>query len=667
VTWRVGVDTGGTFTDVVAYHRGRGEWRERKVWSERGDPGKSLHMALAALDIPLSEVESVVYGTTVVTNALIEGAIAKVALVSTKGFGDVLEIARQRRDVVFGLRPLHRAPAIVPREMCFELDERCDVDGNLVRKVSPAAATELFAGMGDGCEVVAVSFLHSYLNSGNEEEVARIARGKWKHVSVSHEVSPEAREYERTLVTALNASLLPKMEGLVASLRKSNIPEERLHLFHSAGGMVSAETASRFPLLLAMSGPAAGVEAASAVAGSLRLPYAITFDMGGTTTDCSLIVNGRAELQMDGTIGQYAVRQPMVAVESIGAGGGSVVRLPDGGLRIGPDSAGATPGPACYNRGGELPTITDAVAILGYFGSGKASERPISIDRNAAVRAYSDIAGHLDLSPEDVALGVVRVANAVASRAIKRISMGRGIDARSCSLIAFGGAGPMLACLLAGEMGIRKVVIPFRSSALSALGCLSAEPRFTRQRTTNVKRDEFSPSSVEAVLSDLERIVLGELIGGQACDAGTRVEHVALMRYAGQSYEIEIPIARPISKEDLGEAFGRKHQDTYGYAVDEPWECVGFRTTGIGSSAAAEPLQAEAPVRDGSQGGSTRAYFEGTGWCEVTEYRRNEIAAMERIPGPAIIVDEFSTILVPHGWTAKSEHGAHICIENEAG
>ncbi len=666
MTWRIGVDTGGTFTDVVAHHRASGAWLERKVWSEQGDPGKSLHSALSALGIPLAEVESVVYGTTVVTNALVEGEVAKIALISTKGFSDVLEIARQRRDVVFGMRPVHRAPAIVPREMCFEVDERCDVHGNVVRKASREAVTELVERIGSRCEAVAVAFLHSYLNGDNEEEVARVARRRWKHVSVSHEVSPEAREYERTLVTALNASLLPKMEGLVASLRKSGIPEERLHLFHSAGGMVSAETASRFPLLLAKSGPAAGVEAASAVAGSLNLPYAITFDMGGTTTDCSLIVNGRAELQMDGNIGQYHVRQPTVAVESIGAGGGSIVRLLEGGLRIGPDSAGAKPGPACYNRGGSLPTITDAVAVLGYFGSGKASERPISIDREAALRAFSGIASSVGLSSEDAALGVVRVANAVASRAIKRITMGRGIDARSCALIAFGGAGPMLACLLAGEMGIRNVIVPFRSSALSALGCLSAEPRFTRQRTTNIKQEEFSSASVEAVLSDLERTVLGELIGGRVAGEGTRVEHVALMRYAGQSHEIEIPIARPITKVALSESFGRKHESTYGYAADEPWECVGFRTTGIGVAKAADSLKSEAPERASAQVGRTRAYFQGTGWCEVTEYRRNEIAQVERIVGPAIIVDEFSTILIPHGWTAKVEHGAHICIENEA-
>jgi N-methylhydantoinase A len=646
----------------VAYDRDSGAWLEKKVWSERGDPGKSLHNAVSALGIPLKDIESVVYGTTVVTNALVEGAIAKVALISTKGFRDVLEIGRQRREVVFGFRPLHRAPAIVPRERCFEIEERCDVHGNVVRKVSKEAAVALVDQLDGRFEAIAVSFLHSYLNGDNENEVAKVARARWKHVSVSHEVSPESREYERTLVTALNAALLPKMEGLVASLRQAGIPDERLHLFHSAGGMVSAETASRFPLLLAMSGPAAGVEAASAVAGSLELPYAITLDMGGTTTDCSLVIDGRAALQMEGTIGQYNVRQPMVAVESIGAGGGSIVRIHGGSLRIGPDSAGANPGPACYNRGGELPTITDAVAILGYFGSGEASERPVSIDRDAALRVFSGIARDLGLTPEDAALGTVRVANAVASRAIKRITMGRGIDARSCALVAFGGAGPMLACLLADEMGIRKVVVPFRSSALSALGCLSAEPRFTRQRTTSIKRDDFSPAMVESVLSELESQVLQELNVGKVAGAGTRIEHVALVRYTGQSYEIEVPVRRPLSKAELGEAFTRGHESAYGYAVDEPWECVGFRTTGIGAVEKAKSLSAAESGPRKVLVGHVLAYFPGTGWCEAAEYRRDAISDSERIPGPAILVDDFSTVLIPHSWTAKAEHGAHLSI-----
>jgi N-methylhydantoinase A len=661
--WRIGIDTGGTFTDIIAHRPESGEWIEKKVWSERRDPGKSLTSALASLEVPLGELEYVVYGTTIVTNALIEGAVANVALVATKGFGDVLEIARQRRDIIFQLKPLHRMPSIVARELCLEVNERCDVHGNNVKGVDQEEASLLFRQIKGKYEAVAICLFHSYLNSANEEEVARIARRTCEYVCVSHEISPEAREYERTLATVLNAALLPMMANFISSLKSTGVPDERLHRFHSAGGMVSPKTASKFPLLLAMSGPAAGVEAASDVAKSLGLSYAISFDMGGTSTDCSLIVKGQAELQMDGTIGRYRVRQPMVAVESIGAGGGSIVRLTDSGLQIGPDSAGADPGPACYGRGGTLPTVADALSILGYFGTGQSSDRPITIDRKKALYAFSGIAERLVLSPEDAALGTVRVASAVAARAIKRITMGRGVDARSCSLIAFGGCGPMFACLLAYDLGIRSVVVPFRSSGLSAFGCLSAEQRFTRQRTVNINEREFDSSVIEEILSKLDMVVVQELLAQNASGGGIRVDHVALMRFAGQSYEIEVPFSRPTVEQTLTQTFRETHEKTYGFSATEPWECVALRATAYGGTKGARFLR---PERDRTAPGPTpiaEAYFSDMGWCEVPEYTRDVIDTHAKVPGPAFIVDELSTTLIPPGWTARSGYDQHICIE----
>ena len=341
------------------------------------------------------------------------------ALICTKGFRDVLHIARQRRDVVFGLHAQHRAPPTVPRELSFELNERCSVNGEILVPVDLQEAIELIESIGDRADVIAISFIHSYKNGENEKRVADCARKTWKYVTTSHETSPEAREFERTLVTALNAGLLPMMSGFLNSISECGLPLNKVHLFHSAGGMISTSTASRFPLLLAMSGPAAGVEAGSAVARQLRAPLAITLDMGGTTTDCSLLVDGRPEMQMDSHVGKHRVRQPMVAVESIGAGGGSIVRLSESGLMVGPDSAGSDPGPACYNRGGQLPTITDATAILGYMGSGSPGGRPVRVDRDAALKAYHPVAARLGLSVEETALGALRVANAIASRAMR--------------------------------------------------------------------------------------------------------------------------------------------------------------------------------------------------------------------------------------------------------
>jgi N-methylhydantoinase A len=664
MTWRIGIDTGGTFTDVVAHQAGTGAWIEKKIWSHRGDPGASLQAALKVLGLPLQNIESVVYGTTVVTNTLIQGDLSRVALICTKGFRDVLHIARQRRDIVFGLKAQHRDTPIVPRELCFELDERCDVNGNIVTRVDPAQAKRLLDDIGDKADVISISFLHSYLNDENEKEIAALARHACQHVMTSHEASPEAREYERTLVTTLNAALLPMMSGFLKSLLQSGIPSKTLNLFHSAGGMVSPVTASRFPLLLAMSGPAAGVEAASAVARALGLPQAISLDMGGTTTDCSLIVDGRAEMQMDGHIGNHRVRQPMVAVESIGAGGGSIVRLSDNGLQVGPDSAGSDPGPACYNRGGKLSTITDAASILGYFGSGSALDRPLSIDREAAAQAYAPIADRLKLSAEETALGALRVANAIAARAIKRITMGRGVDARSCALLAFGGAGPMIACQLAGEIGIRSVIIPFRSSALSAVGCLTAKRSFTRQKTVRIKENDFDSETFGGLLANLEEHVLEELLGTVASPDQAVMTHSALMRYAGQSHEIEVPIpSRPTSAE-FSRLFRKKHTEAYGYELNDPWECVAIRTTAVGrSDTSGDVGQGNTPAATPVSGGTAKAYFPKRGWCDVREFSRATCARGNVIPGPAIIVDEFSTILVPPEWNARGEDGGHIRID----
>lgn len=664
MTWRIGVDTGGTFTDVVAYQSATGKWLEKKIWSERGDPGKSLFAALESLALRLEEIELIVYGTTVVTNALIENKTSSVGLITTKGFRDVLQIARQRRDVLFDLKAMHRGPVLVPRNLCFELDERTESDGRITKAVARQAARSVFERLVGDCETVAISFLHSYANSTNEEAVAQCARESFQYVSVSSDVSPEAREYERTLTTCLNASLLPLLSKFVRSLNAAGFSDERLRLFHSAGGMVLPTTAAKFPLLLAQSGPAAGVEAACEVARTFGVEHAITLDMGGTSTDCSLLVNGTAALQMNGNVGPHQVRQPMIAVESIGAGGGSIVRFLDGGLRVGPESAGSTPGPACYTRGGQLPTITDAAAILGYFGSGAGFDRPLSISSHAALRAFQPLSHELGISNEQAAVGAIRVGSAMVARAIKRITMGRGVDARTCTLIAFGGAGPMFAGLVASEMGIRRVIVPSRSSAFSAFGCLSAEQRLTRQRTVRIKEADFNPLTTETLLREQE-VAIGQELAIEESANATKYDIAALMRYSGQSHEVEVPVVRPISLSALTESFRSKHHDAYGFCLDEEWECVAFRITA--RTGARTPVGSIVPTLNATSAetirrlGTTRCFFEGIGWLEVSEYKR--ISQPSSIEGPAIVVDEFSTVVIPPGWTGRTYDGGHIDIE----
>ncbi|HVZ46347.1 MAG TPA: hydantoinase/oxoprolinase family protein [Ramlibacter sp.] len=656
MAWRIGIDTGGTFTDVIACDEASGQWLERKVWTVKATPGKSIRAALDALGIPLEDIATVVYGTTAVTNALVENKLARVAFVATAGFGDVLEIARQRRNVVFDLKARHRPPPQVPHGDCFEIDERTLASGEVETGVRTEDVAALAARVSP-YDAVAVSLLHSYANPANEQRVAEVLSRECRFVSVSHDVSPEAREYERGASTALNAALLPMMASFVDSLAQAGIREGHLHLFHSAGGMLSPRAAARFPLMLAMSGPAAGVEAAAEVCKRMHIERAVTMDMGGTTTDCSLVLDGRPQLQMSGSIGAHPIRQPMMAVDSIGAGGGSIIRLTANGLQVGPDSAGASPGPACYGRGGVEPTLTDAFAVLGYFGTGAGTHRPIEIDVRRARDAFAPIAQALGIDVEAAALGALKVANAVAARSLKRITMGQGVDLRTCELVAYGGTGPMLAAHFAQDVGIAKVVVPARSSSLSAFGCISSRPSFTRQRTVAGGVEQTDRGKIERLLDELAETVTSELASDDA-----RVRYSALMRYAGQSSEIEVPIDRPVELERMGDDFHRRHEALYGFSADEPWDCVALRATALGErrelSHETVPIAETAP----RPVAHARMYMQGLGLCDALEFHRGDLGSV-RIDGPALITDEVSTIVVPQGWSAVKASGEHIILE----
>lgn len=656
MAWHIGIDTGGTFTDVIAYDDASGAWLERKVWTVKATPGKSVRSALDALGIPNADVAAVVYGTTAVTNALVENKLARVALVTTAGFGDVLQIARQRRDLVFNLKARHRPHPQVPSHDCFEVNERTNASGEVEHAPAPDELTALAERLA-GYDAVAVSLLHSYANPANEQRVAEALSRRCRYVSVSHDVSPEAREYERAASTALNAALLPMMARFVDSLPEAGIQDGRLHLFHSAGGMLSPRTAARFPLVLAMSGPAAGVEAAAEVCKRMNIRRAVTLDMGGTTTDCSLVLDGRSQLQMTGHIGSHQVRQPMMAVDSIGAGGGSIVRLTSGGIQVGPDSAGASPGPACYGRGGAEPTLTDAFAVLGYFGTGTGTHRPIDIDLEKAREAFTPIAQALGIDVQNAALGALKVANAVAARSLKRITMGQGVDLRTCELVAYGGTGPMLAAQFAEDVGIGKVVVTAGSSSLSAFGCISSQPSFTRQRTVARGVEQTDRDKVERLLDQLAQVVTAEL-----ATRGVRVRYSALMRYAGQSSEIEVPIERPLELETVGADFHRRHGELYGFSADEPWDCVALRATALGEKRELAYQAVHARTGPAESVAKIRMYLHGQGWRDALEFHRTELGATP-IAGPALLTDEVSTIVVPQGWSAKMEAGGHIILQ----
>ena len=646
--WQVGIDIGGTFTDVVALHPETGAVCAAKTRSRPDDPVASLLDALDAVGIAWAEVDDLVHGTTIVTNAIVEGRLARVALVATEGFADTLAIGRQNRRFLYRLDLPPKLPPQVPDALRFEIDERVDAAGEVLAAPSEDSIEALVRNVAEsGAEAVAVSLLHSYANPAHEERIgARLREAAAPHVALSHVVNPEAREYERTATTALSAGVMPLAAGYLDRLEECRPRDGRLHMFHSAGGLASPDALRDVPLGLASSGPAAGVTAAGTAAAGLGIAKAISFDMGGTTTDVCMIVDGQAEIRTDRTLADRPLRMPMVGVESIGAGGGSIARLDTGALTVGPDSAGADPGPACYGRGGVLPTVTDANLILGYLDDARPVGGTVRLARGAAERAISPLAGEMGIDLRDAALGVVRVVNASMMQALRRVTVERGIDGRDCVLLAFGGAGPMHAVGLAREFGIRRVVVPRFSSVFSAVGCVTAEMSYTQQRTVRMPSAAWDPARLDGIRADLRARLARPF---EAVGLAFETQEVAAIRYSGQSYAVEVRDPAFGQPDRLGRQFQDQHEAQYGFATNEPWELVALRMRLAAPRARHIPRNVDDSGRgEGPAAGGT-CWFEDVGEVATPRHDRDALSEGQRIAGPAVIEDAWSTIVLPPG------------------
>ena len=662
MNWHLGIDIGGTFTDVVAHDGSTGESRTAKVWSIKDDPQATIGSALESLGLSATDVHMLTFGTTIVTNAIIQGQLGRVALLTTSGYADVLDIARQSRRVLYNLAAVPREPAPVPHEMRFEIDARMRPDGSIAKPLDPAQVLDILKKLDGGADSIAVSLLHAYANGEHEQAVGELCRNTSCHVSLSHQVWPQLKEYERTLATVLNASVMPMVANYVATLDEFLPADLRLELFHSAGGMMTADAAMALPLSLALSGPAAGVEAARQVATDVEAPLAISIDMGGTTTDVCLIVDGQPEIRDQAQVGPWTVNLQMLAVHSIGAGGGSLVRHGSSGLQVGPESVGANPGPACYGRGGTRPTLTDAAVILGYLQPSSGSDGNVEIRKDAAKDAYEGIARQLDTPVPRVARGVVRVANANMARALRRITVDRGVDTRDCALIAFGGAGPMYAAELTRDVGINTVLVPKDSSLLSAVGCLMAAPSYTRQRTVRLAGTEWDAGTFQDVCAAVADEARESLLRGRAPDIEVALSFIAFMRYLGQSYAIEIPCTPETGGDELRDAFWQRHEELYGYHTDEPWEVQSLRVTAkidpemvafdhlAASDSDPEPFE-------------TVSCFFAAGPADTPLYRREDVAPGSVLDGPLIVVDQTSTTVVPPDCRLSTTPQGHLRID----
>jgi len=659
--WQVGIDIGGTFTDLVALLPGTGEVRSIKVPTQRNDPVASIQAALAAAGLAPEEVDDLIHGTTLVTNAIVEDRVEPVALVATLGFEDVLDIGRGGRQHLYRLDLPPRRVSQVPPERRIGLAERVDHTGAAVLAPDGAAIADAVARVkATGVESAAVSLMHASANPAHERAMGEALAAALPFVSLSHEVNPETREFERTATTVLNASVMPIAARYLDRLQRE-VKGARLHVMHSAGGMASPEAAARRPLAMALSGPAAGVSAAAHVAAALGLDKVLSFDMGGTTTDVCLITGGAAEISTDSKLAGRPVRQPMVAVESIGAGGGSLVSLGTGGLSIGPESAGAEPGPAAYGRGGTRPTVTDANAVLGYLDPTRRLGGAITLDVAAAEAALAPLAKRLGVGVIELALGVQRVANATMVRALARVTVERGVDGRQCTLLAFGGAGPMHAARLAREFGIGEIVVPRFSSGFSALGCIVADMSYTQQQSVRMLSTHWDFDRFGALHHGMLKTLMAPLHSQGHGTKEIAVERTALVRYVGQSTAVEVPFAEPLDLQVLGRDFRKRHHEIYGYATDEHWEMQSLRIRAlVPRQTAFGPLAALDGAPEPTSVGP--CWFEPAAPHQTPRFDRDRLPPGLQIAGPAIVEDAWSTIVVPPGYVLRADAMGHLWI-----
>ena len=648
----LGVDVGGTFTDAVLL-TGDG-LVTGKAPTTPGDQSEgvvaAVEEALGRAGAVAGDVERFVHGMTVATNALLEGRTARTALVATEGFTDIEELGRQARPQLYRLCVAHPEP-VVPAGLRVAAPERCGPDG-VLRALDEAELRTRLASLEDDVEAVAVCLLWGFRHPEHERAAATaVAQAlPHAHVSTSHETAGVFREYERLATTVVDAALSPLLrrylERLAARALDQGLPAPEVML--SSGGVTHASTAAAHGSWTVLSGPAGGAVAAARAARLSGIDGAVGLDMGGTSCDVSLVVDGRVAITGGREVGGRTLALPMVDVQTVGAGGGSVAwRDAGGALRVGPRSAGADPGPACYGRGGAEPTVTDADLMLGYLDAGAPLAGGVALDRDAAAAAVGALAADLGLEAEETAVGIVRVANAEMAQAVRVVTVERGIDPRGLALVAFGGAGPLHAAQIAEQLGIGRVIAPAVSGVLSALGLAVSERRRDMVESVLLSGDAITSEGVAEVVGQLAERGREEL-----GDGGAEVRATYDLRYAGQAFELAIDGEPDPDPSDLRRAFDHAHLERYGYEDPEAeLELVTVRVA-VAIAGSEPPAAAAGPAE---RRGSRRARF-GDEWHEAAVFGAGEA----QIEGPAIVELPGATLVVPPGWSGRSNAEAVV-------
>jgi N-methylhydantoinase A len=687
---RVGLDIGGTFTDAYAIDDRTGTVHTAKVASTPDDPSVGLFHALDAILRTAGVPDSLAHGTTVATNAIIEGRQARAALVTNRGFRDLLEIGFQSRPSLYDVR-VHRAPPLVPRQRCFEIAGRLGPDGEEEEALDEGEVRALgarLAALDPPLEAVVVCLLHSYRSDRHERRVAELLGtrlGEGVLVFASAEVCPEFREYPRASTAVLNAAVAPLMDrylgAVEAGLRQRGVGCE-LHLMQSNGGLVAASAARRRPAYAIESGPAAAAIAGAAAARELGIDQALVLDIGGTTAKVAMVLDGQPSIAPElevgprahtpnrlGRSGGYPLRTPCVDLVEIGAGGGSVAWLdPGGALRVGPRSAGAVPGPACYPEGGVEPTLTDANLVLGRLDPARFLGGRVALRPQAAHRVLQRLGEAMGRSAAEAAAGVVAVAIDAMGAALRIATVDKGYDPRGFALLAMGGAGALHACEIAGSVGMRRMVVPPQPGLASAWGLLATDLKVEAVVSWPMPLAAADLAAVDARLVELEATLRRRLEAQGVRDPG-RVEVLRALdlRYLGQSFELPIPFAA--GEAALADAFHAAHHHRYGFAApDEPVELVALRVTALGRLT--RPRRPRLPQAAGRpQPVDRRRVMLASGperWVEAPVFERGGLGAGHRLEGPALIVEPEATTYVPPRWAVRVEPTAHL-VADEVG
>ena len=681
MTWRVGVDSGGTFTDVCLFDDATGQVTVWKVASTPDDPSRGIAEGVAEgtgkVDAAPASIGYFGHGTTVATNALIQHRGVRTGLITTEGFRDLLEIGRQKRPDLYDLQ-IDKPPVLVPRDLRLEVPERLRHDGSVEIPLDEAAFRDAVRQLrAAGVRAVAVCFLYGFIRTDHEEAARRILAEEFPEAfaCVSHQVAPEFREFERLSTTVVNAYLGPVMRDYIERLaeRLSGLGMRATpHLTQSNGGVIGFEQAARLPVRTVLSGPSTGVVGAQAVGGLAGYPDLITFDMGGTSTDVALLQGGACRMASEAVVHGYPIKAPMLDIHTVGAGGGSIAFIDSGGLlKVGPRSAGADPGPVCYGNGNTEPTVTDANVVLQTLNPTHLLGGRMAVRQDLAGAAIEQLAATLGMEKMATAQGIISVVTANMARAIRVISVQRGHDPRDYTLVAFGGAGPLHAARLAKELEIGRILVPRHPGILCAMGLLLTDLRADFATT---RLQTLSTAALEDI-ADAFRVLAGQAdawFAEEGIEApARRVTRTVDMRYAGQNYELAIALPDgaigPAALEALAEGFATAHQRMYGFvAEDDPVQLVTFRVEAAG----VVPKAAFVPQPDAGADASAAIKArrevwlpEAGGFVTCPVYDRDRLHAGNRIVGPAIVEQMDATTVVLPGMGAWVEPYMNLILE----